>query len=125
MPSPPRSGCLRSSTCRSPKACGQPGCWTSIRKEPFIRHFGPARCRCSPARIEAYLARFPQLGRPEIVRRLHAEIVKILREPEVAERLDKLGVNVAANTPEEFAAFQNADIAKWTKVIASAGLKLE
>jgi tripartite-type tricarboxylate transporter receptor subunit TctC len=62
---------------------------------------------------------------PEIVQRLHAEIVKILREPEVAERLDKLGVNVAANTPEEFATFQKADIAKWTKVIASAGLKLE
>jgi tripartite-type tricarboxylate transporter receptor subunit TctC len=62
---------------------------------------------------------------PEIVKRLHAEIVKILREPDVAERLDKLGVNVAANTPEAFAAFQKADIAKWTKVIASAGLKLE
>jgi tripartite-type tricarboxylate transporter receptor subunit TctC len=62
---------------------------------------------------------------PAIVQRLHAEIVKILREPEVAERLDKLGVDVAANTPDEFAAFQKADIVKWTKVIASSGLKLE
>jgi tripartite-type tricarboxylate transporter receptor subunit TctC len=62
---------------------------------------------------------------PEIVQRLHADIVKILRDPEVAERLDKLGVNVSANTPDEFAAFQKADITKWTKVIASAGLKLE
>jgi tripartite-type tricarboxylate transporter receptor subunit TctC len=61
----------------------------------------------------------------EIIQRLHAEIVKILRDPDVAERLDKLGVNVAANTPDEFAAFQKADIAKWTKVIATSGLKLE
>jgi tripartite-type tricarboxylate transporter receptor subunit TctC len=53
------------------------------------------------------------------------EIVKMQRDPEVADRLDKLGVDVAANTPDEFAAFQKADIAKWTKVIASAGLKLE
>jgi tripartite-type tricarboxylate transporter receptor subunit TctC len=62
---------------------------------------------------------------PDVVARLNAEIVKILREPEVAERLDKLGVDVAASSPAAFAAFQKADIAKWTKVIASAGLKLD
>jgi tripartite-type tricarboxylate transporter receptor subunit TctC len=59
---------------------------------------------------------------PEIIKRLNAEIVKILKMPDVHERLEGLGVEPVANTPEEFAAFQEAEIAKWAKVVKDAGI---
>ncbi|HSF47457.1 MAG TPA: tripartite tricarboxylate transporter substrate binding protein [Burkholderiales bacterium] len=62
---------------------------------------------------------------PAIVKRLNAEIVKILKMPDVHERLEGLGVEPVANTPEEFAAFQKAEIAKWAKVVKDAGIKAE
>jgi tripartite-type tricarboxylate transporter receptor subunit TctC len=36
-----------------------------------------------------------------------------------------LGVEPVANTPEEFAAFQKAEIAKWAKVVKDAGIKAD
>jgi tripartite-type tricarboxylate transporter receptor subunit TctC len=62
---------------------------------------------------------------PEIIKRLNAEIVKILKMPDVHERLEGLGVEPVANTPEEFAAFQKAEIAKWAKVVKDAGIKAD
>ena len=62
---------------------------------------------------------------PDIVKRLNEEIVKILRMPDVVERMDTLGLEPVGNTPEEFAKFQRAEIAKWAKVVKEAGLKAE
>ena len=67
---------------------------------------------------------FVPAGTPRvIVQRLNAEIVKIIALPEVRERLDMLGVDPVANTSEEFAAFQKAEIAKWAKVIKDANIQ--
>jgi tripartite-type tricarboxylate transporter receptor subunit TctC len=64
---------------------------------------------------------FAPAGTPkEIVQRLNAEIVKILKLPDVRERLEALGLDPVGNTPDEFAAFQNAEIAKWAKVVKDA-----
>jgi tripartite-type tricarboxylate transporter receptor subunit TctC len=63
---------------------------------------------------------------PEIVRKLHAEVVKIVALPDVKARLDALGSDETASaSPEEFAAMVRADIAKYAKVIKAAGLKLD
>lgn len=61
----------------------------------------------------------------EIVARLNGEIVKILRMPDVRDRLGGLGADVVGNTPEQFAAFQKADAAKWAKVVKESGAKIE
>jgi len=45
--------------------------------------------------------------------------------PDVRERMEQLGVDPVANTPEEFAAFQKAEIAKWAKVIKEGNVKVE
>ena len=55
-----------------------------------------------------------------VVQRLNAEIVKILKLPDMRERLEGLGLDPAGNTPDEFAAFQKAEIAKWAKVVKDA-----
>jgi tripartite-type tricarboxylate transporter receptor subunit TctC len=69
---------------------------------------------------------FAPAGTPaEIIKRLNEEIVKILGMPDIRERLEALGVEPAANTPEEFAAFQKAEIEKWRKVVKEAGVKVD
>ncbi len=60
-----------------------------------------------------------------IIDRLHAEIVKVLRTPDVVERFTQNGADIIANTPAEFAAIVKADVAKWAKVIQSAGIRPE
>ncbi len=67
----------------------------------------------------------PAGTRAEIVSRLHTEIAKILRHSEMRERLSKLASEVLANSPEEFAAFQKAEIVKWAKVVKDSGAHLD
>jgi tripartite-type tricarboxylate transporter receptor subunit TctC len=62
---------------------------------------------------------------PEIVSRLHTEIVAVLRAPETRTRLVADGAEVVANTPEEFGAFIRAETAKWAKVVKAAGIRAE
>ena len=67
---------------------------------------------------------FAPAGTPkDIVVRLNAELVKIIALPDIRERLDSLGVDPVANTSEEFAVFQKAEITKWAKVIKDANIK--
>ena len=62
---------------------------------------------------------------PEIVRRLNAEMVKILTSPEVKERISRSGVDVVAGSPEHFSGFLKAEVARWAKVINEAGIKAD
>jgi tripartite-type tricarboxylate transporter receptor subunit TctC len=59
----------------------------------------------------------------DLVKRLHAEIAAVLAEPEVVEKLRVLGTLPLASTPEGFKQRVAADVAKWSKVVADAGIK--
>jgi len=59
---------------------------------------------------------------PAITARLHAEIVRILKLPEITETLDKSGLEVVANTPSEFAAIIRRDTKLWEDAATAAGL---
>jgi tripartite-type tricarboxylate transporter receptor subunit TctC len=61
----------------------------------------------------------------EIVALLHREIVRIVALPDVKQRLDDLGFEVLANTPDEAAARIKTEMEKWAKVIQDAKLKIE
>jgi tripartite-type tricarboxylate transporter receptor subunit TctC len=67
----------------------------------------------------------PAGTRADVITRLHAEIVKILHTADMRERLTKLASEVMANTPDEFAAFQKAEIAKWAKVVKDSGARID
>jgi tripartite-type tricarboxylate transporter receptor subunit TctC len=68
---------------------------------------------------------FAPAGTPqEILAWLHRETTAILRATNVRERLAADGLEVAANSPEEFAALIRADIVKWTKVVKAIGMSL-
>jgi tripartite-type tricarboxylate transporter receptor subunit TctC len=58
-----------------------------------------------------------------IVTLLNREIVKILSVPATKERLVELGYEPVGNTPGEYAAQIRTDIAKWAKIIRSAGIR--
>ncbi len=60
-----------------------------------------------------------------IVDRLHAELAKILRTPNVLDRLSGDGPIGVGNTPEEFAAYIKAEHAKWGKVVREANIRVE
>ena len=60
----------------------------------------------------------------EIIAWLHREAAAILRATNMKERLAVDGLEVVANSPDEFAALIKADIAKWTKVVKATGISL-
>ncbi len=61
----------------------------------------------------------------DVIARLNREIVKIMAAPEVREKFAQQGVDPASSTPEEFAQLIRDEVARWSKVIRSAGIKLE
>ena len=61
----------------------------------------------------------------EIVNKLNAEIVKILRLPEVRERLQAMGIEIVGGSPAEFAAFMREETAKWGKIVKESGAKVD
>jgi len=60
----------------------------------------------------------------EIVAWLHKETTAILRSGSMQERLEVEGLEVVANSPEEFLALIKSDIAKWTKLVKAIGMSL-
>jgi tripartite-type tricarboxylate transporter receptor subunit TctC len=58
-----------------------------------------------------------------IVARLHGDIVKVLRLPEVAQRLDPLGFEIVGSTPEQFGAYMRSETRKWEKVVKASGAR--
>jgi tripartite-type tricarboxylate transporter receptor subunit TctC len=64
------------------------------------------------------------LPRP-ILTRLHAELIKILNQPDVRERIVADGSEPVGSTPEDFRQFMLADLAKWARVVKESGAKLD
>jgi len=59
----------------------------------------------------------------EIVTRLNTEIVRQLRSRDVRERLEANGAEIVASTPQAFAAYVDAEIVKWARVIKAANIR--
>ena len=62
---------------------------------------------------------------PEIVRRLNAELVAILKDPDILARFKQLSTEPVGNTPEEFALFVKAELEKYARIIKAAGIRLD
>ena len=58
-----------------------------------------------------------------VVAKLHGELTRVLKLPEVVKYLENTGVEVRPGTPEEFASLIKSDEAKFRKIIQTAGIK--
>jgi tripartite-type tricarboxylate transporter receptor subunit TctC len=76
--------------------------------------------------VMSWQAMFAPAGTPKAIQqRLHDEVNKILAQPDVKERLAKLGMEPGQMTTEQFTAFQKAEVAKWAQLVKAANIKIE
>ena len=61
----------------------------------------------------------------EVVVRLGEEVSRVVRAPEMKEKLAVQGAEVAGGSPEEFAALIRADTSTWSRVVRDAGIRIE
>ncbi len=61
----------------------------------------------------------------QLISRIAGDVTKIVKSPEVRERLATLGVETVESSPGKFRAFLNADMEKWAKVVKAARISLD
>jgi tripartite-type tricarboxylate transporter receptor subunit TctC len=100
---------------------------TSLQRFPGLPEV-PSAAEAGVPKLDALLwfglmapAKTPQA----IVMKLNKEINDSFNQPDVKEALLKLGALAAPTTPDEMRSFLKAELAKWTPVIQSAGIKSE
>ncbi len=60
-----------------------------------------------------------------VIDKLHSEVVRVLRLPDIIERMAAQGVDVIGSTPAALAAFIKQDLAKYDQLVKSAGLRID
>lgn len=76
--------------------------------------------------VSSWQALYAPAGTPKsVVDKLNQEVAAVLTAPEVVARFQQMGLTTPPMTPAEFAAFQRAEIAKWSAVVKEGRLKAE
>ena len=74
----------------------------------------------------SWFAVFAPAGTPrEVVMRLNAEMQRVFKLPDVAERMKGLGLEAWISSPDELARLQAAEIVKWAKVVKDSGARAD
>jgi len=60
-----------------------------------------------------------------IVNRIHDEVIRVLRIPEVRDGLTSQGADIVGNSPDEFAAWIRTEVKKWAEVVQRSGAKVD
>jgi len=61
----------------------------------------------------------------DVLAKVHADVVKVLAEPELRKKIAEMGADVVGNSPEEFGAWMRAESAQWAEIIKSANIRPE
>jgi tripartite-type tricarboxylate transporter receptor subunit TctC len=67
----------------------------------------------------------PRRTPPEVVKKLHDDIVRVVQQPDVKKSLAAATIDIVANTPEEFARYIGAEYTKWAQVVKASGARVE
>jgi tripartite-type tricarboxylate transporter receptor subunit TctC len=62
---------------------------------------------------------------PQVIAALNKAIAETLKDPDIQHKLADLGIDIAPDTPDQFAAYIKAEIPKWSAVIKVSGAKME
>ena len=60
-----------------------------------------------------------------IVGKIHADVARVITQPDIRAQFSSEGGEVVANTPEQFAALIERELVKWSKVAKEAGAKVD
>ncbi len=60
-----------------------------------------------------------------VLTKVHAAVKEALTHAETVQRLNAIGFDVVANTPDEYRSFQEAEIARWREVVRTANIRAE
>ena len=60
-----------------------------------------------------------------IIQKFHADLVKVMKDPDLKARFADLGVDALSSTPEEFAAFMKSESARYAKLIKEANIQID
>lgn len=92
---------------------------TSTKRSPLLPNVPTMEeSGIKEANVQSWQAIAAPRGLPaDIKAKLHAAIVAGLNDPQVKAKLLDLGFEIVANTPEQFAAFQATEFARWKKLI--------
>ena len=76
--------------------------------------------------VTSWYALFVPIKTPaDIVRKIHADTAAILAEPAIKTRLEQVGVEVVASTPQQLGARLKAETEQWGPIIKGAGIKTQ
>jgi tripartite-type tricarboxylate transporter receptor subunit TctC len=100
---------------------------TSAKRHPFWPDVPTmAEAGVKDMEVTIWMGLFFPTGTPApVVKRVHEEVAKAITEPDIREKLSGLGVEPDGRSPEAFAKFLAADIARWTAVARAANIKAD
>ncbi len=76
--------------------------------------------------LSTWFAFFAPAGTPRaIVDKISGDMRRVLAQADMQQRLVAIGVDIKASTPEELAAFQRTELAKWAKIVKDSGAKVD
>ena len=74
----------------------------------------------------SWQAMFVPANTPQpVIDRLHAEVMKVVAQPDVLAKLKGFGMEPSNMTPVQLLAYQKAEVDKWAKIIKAANIKAE
>ena len=99
----------------------------SLKRDPHFPNL-PTMAESGYPDVEAvtWVGMFAAAGTPRpIIDRLNTEINRIIREPDIAAKLDVQGITPVGGTPEDFGTYISAEIKRWTTVARANKISLE
>ncbi len=76
--------------------------------------------------VSTWFAFFVPNGTPRpVIDRLNADVVRIMQTRDMSERLQGMGMNVVAGSPEQLASHVSSEITRWGRVVKEANIKVE
>jgi tripartite-type tricarboxylate transporter receptor subunit TctC len=100
---------------------------TSTQRHPSLPDV-PTMIEAGMEGFEArnWIALFAPTGTPpDAINRLNAEINRIVQTPIMRERFAAVGAEPLSGSPMQWAAYVRDEVAKWTRVVSSAGIRLD